>query len=92
MFATQDHKLTQLYLVATVGCVLSVQHERNNAIGVSPVVEGLKTLSGFICKMERQESTQSQKERKKFAAKIASCIVQVLMFWKLCTKQKKQKK
>ena len=38
--------------------------------------------------MERQESTKSQKERKKVAAKIANCIVQILMFWKLCTKKK----
>ena len=40
---------------------------------------------------ETTRTTESVKERKKFAAKIANCLVQLLLFWKLCTKKDKTK-
>jgi len=40
---------------------------------------------------ETTRTTESVRERKKFAAKIANCLVQVLLFWKLCTKKDKTK-
>ena len=39
---------------------------------------------------ETTRTTESVKERKKFAAKIANCLVQLLLFWKLCTKKDKR--
>ena len=40
---------------------------------------------------ETTRTEESVKERKKFAAKIANCLVQILLFWKLCTKKDKTK-
>jgi len=40
---------------------------------------------------ETSRTTDSVRERKKFAAKLANCLVQVLLFWKICSKKDKTK-
>ena len=38
---------------------------------------------------ETSRTTESTAERKKLAARIAQCIVNVLLFWKICKKKGK---
>ena len=39
--------------------------------------------------LKRSQTTATSTERKKLAASLASCIVKLLLFWKLCKKKKK---